>query len=118
MNDKGAAMDDRMLTLKKIRIEPFVLTRLLIRIGAPVPAGVMEKACASAQPDDVAMNPAERVGRILSVAQKKNIQVAQLRWDRFDRRHLPALVLHEEAWQYAEHGDEGFITLTVAAVEY
>lgn len=114
MNDKGAAMDDRMFTLKKIRIEPFALARLLTRIGAPVPVGVMEKACASAQTDDVAMSPAERVGRILAVVQKKNIQVAQLRWDRFDRRHLPALVLHEEAWQYAEHGDEGCIILTGA----
>jgi len=114
MNGKGDSMDDGKLKLRKTRIEPGVLARLLARIGAPVPVGAMEQACSSGQPEDVAMSPSERVGRILAAAQKKNIQVAQLRWDRFDRRHLPALVLHEDAWQYAEHGEEGCISLTGA----
>lgn len=112
MNDKGDAMDDRVHTHKMVRIEPPVLARLLTGIGAPVPAGVMEQACSSNQPEGLDLNPAERVGRILAGVQRRNIQVAQLRWDRFDRRHLPALVLYEGAWQYAEHGDEGAIILT------
>ena len=114
MNGKGDSMEDGMLKLRKTRIEPVVLARLLTRIGAPIPAGAMEQACSSGQPEDTAMKPSERVARILAVAQKKNIQVAQLRWDRFDRRHLPALVLHEEAWQYAEQGEES-ISLTDSA---
>jgi len=114
MNGKGDSMDNGMLKLRQTRIEPGVLVRLLAKIGAPVPAGAMEQACSSGQPEDAAMSPAERVGKILAAAQKKNIQVAQLRWDRFDRRHLPALVLHEDAWRYAEHGEEGCISLTGA----
>jgi ATP-binding cassette subfamily C protein LapB len=114
VNDKGEAMKESIIELKKIRIEPFVLARLLSKIGTPVHAGVMEQACSSGQSDDNAMNPSERVGKILALVQKKNIQVAQLRWDRFDRRHLPALVLYQDAWQYTDHGDNGCITLTSA----
>lgn len=109
-------MEDRVTTIKKTRIESAVLARLLFKIGAPTPAGVLELACSSAQPDDDAvMNPVERIGKVLAAAQKKNIQVAQLNWNRFDRRHLPALLLHDGSWQYADHGDEGCISLTDAA---
>jgi ATP-binding cassette subfamily C protein LapB len=107
-------MDDQSVEFKKVRIEPSVLARLLAKIGTPVHAGVMEEACLTGQPGDVAMIPVERVGKILAIAQKKNLQVAQLRWDRFDRRHLPVLVLYESAWHYVEHGDEGCILLTDA----
>ena len=107
-------MEEPIVMLKKTRIEPSALARLLAKIGVPLPLGVLEQACLTAQPEDAAMNPADRVGKILAAAQKKNVQVAQLRWDRFDRRHLPALVLHEGAWQYADHGYEGWIALAGA----
>ena len=107
-------MEDQVIQFKKIRIEPAVLARLLTKIGVPVHPGVMEQACLVGQPDDAVLNPSERAGKILAAAQKKNIQVAQLRWDRFDRRHLPALVLHENAWQYADHGEESCISMTDA----
>ena len=107
-------MEEHTIVFKNIRIEPAVLGRLLTKVGVPLHAGVIEQACATAQPDGAEMSPSERLGKILGAAQKKDIQVAQLRWDRFDRRHLPALVLHESAWQYADHGDEGSIALTNA----
>jgi len=112
MSSNSESPGEQLENLRKIRIEPLVLSRLLAKIGTPVNAGLIEQACLTGQPDDAAMNPADRLGKILAVAQKKNIQVAQLRWDRFDRRHLPALVLYTAAWHSVEHGDEGDVLIT------
>lgn len=83
-----------------------VLRRLLAKCGVTVSSGVLEQACNTAQTGQGELKPAERVSRILLAAQQKNIKVAQLRWERFDQRHLPVLVLINGCWQLAEHGDE------------
>ncbi|HZV81522.1 MAG TPA: ATP-binding cassette domain-containing protein [Geobacteraceae bacterium] len=93
-------------------IEPQLLGKLLTRSGVPVAGGALADACKAAQPDGTELKPADRLSRILAAVQKKGIQVAQLRWDRLDRRHLPVLVWHEGGWQVADHGDDGQILLT------
>lgn len=89
-----------------------VLGRLLLKRGLAMPPGELEQACAATQQEGVEQKPAERVSRILLAAGLKNIKVAQLRWERFDHRHLPALLLHNGCWQLAEHGDAGLLLLT------
>lgn len=105
-------MIEGVTELKKIVIAPAVIGALLAKIGIAVHSGEIEQACSSAQPDDTAMDPSERASRIMSAVKKKNVQIAQLRWDRFDRRHLPALVLFEGAWLLVDHGTEGMLLLT------
>jgi ATP-binding cassette subfamily C protein LapB len=100
--------------LKGIRISPLVLGRLLVKLGMPLQPGLLEEACRTGQPDDAEMMPGDRVSRILQILQKKNVQVAQLRWDRLDRRHLPVLALHDGQWCCADHGDDGDIVLVGA----
>lgn len=93
-------------------IAPQVLGALLARSGVSVSPGLLEKVCISAQPEAVEMRPSDRLSVILGGLQKKNIQVAQLGWDRLDRRHLPVLMFFDGQWQLAEHGEEGQILLT------
>lgn len=91
-----------------------VLGRLLLKSGIAVAPGELDQACAATQQKGAAQKPAERVSRILLTAGLKNVKVAQLRWERFDHRHLPALLLHNGCWQLAEHGDGGILLLTAA----
>jgi ATP-binding cassette subfamily C protein LapB len=91
-----------------------VLGRLLTRIGLRLAPGELEQACLSAQPEGAEVKPAERVSRVLLAARQKNVKVAQLRWERLDRRHLPVLVLHDGSWQMAEQGEGDSVQLTHA----
>ncbi|AAR33611.1 ATP-binding cassette domain-containing protein [Geobacter sulfurreducens] len=95
-------------------IEAPVLARLLLKIGLPVASGELEQACLTSQPEGVDVKPAERISRILLAVKQKNVKVAQLRWERLDRRHLPVLVLCNGRWQLAEQGEGETITLTAA----
>lgn len=92
-------------------IMPDVLGRLLTMLGAPVPSGALVQACANVQPDGLQLSPVERLSRVLAAVQKKGVHVAQLRWDRLDRRHLPVLVWHEGVWRIASHGSDGTVSL-------
>lgn len=111
MNSNPQIVDIDATSFKRIAIAPPVLGRLLVKLGMPVPPGLLEEFCRTVQPDNLEMMPGDRVSRILQALQKKNVQVAQLRWDRLDRRHLPVLVFHEGQWCCADHGDDGEIIL-------
>jgi len=95
-------------------IEAAVLGRLLQKIGLPVAPGELEQACQATQTADREVKPAERISRILLAVRQKNVKVAQLRWERLDRRHLPVLVLCRGLWQLAEQGEGETITLSAA----
>lgn len=99
---------------RAIFIEAPVLGRLLLKIALPVALGELEQACLTSQPEGVEMKPAERISRILLAVGQKNVKVAQLRWDRLDRRHLPVLVLCDREWQLAEQDEADTILLTAA----
>jgi ATP-binding cassette subfamily C protein LapB len=111
MNSRQTTVNLDQPSYKGVHISPLVLGRLLTKLEMPMHPGLVEKACSTAQPDDVEMMPGDRVSRVLQILQKKNVQVAQLRWDRFDRRHLPVLVLHGGQWCFADHGDDGDILI-------
>lgn len=93
-------------------IDPLVLGKLLMKAGVPVASGALADACTAAQPEGTELKPADRLSRILAAVRKRGVQVAQLRWDRLDRRHLPVLVWHEGVWQFADHGDDANILLS------
>jgi ATP-binding cassette subfamily C protein LapB len=104
---------EEMDALQTTPISPQILGKLLIKIGVAVAPGALEQACETAQPEGSALSPSERLLHILAGAEKKNFPVAQLRWDRLDRRQLPALIFFADQWQMVEHGDEeGTIILT------
>lgn len=94
-------------------VEPPVLAKLLKKAGVAIAPAKLADACRVCQPDDgVQVRPSDRLTRILMQLQLKKLQVAQLRWDRLDRRHLPVLVWHDHAWRMVEHGEEDTLLLT------
>ena len=95
-------------------IEAAVLGRLLQKIGLPVAPGELEQACQATQSAGRDVKPAERISRILLAVRQKKVKVAQLRWERLDRRHLPVLVLCNGCWQMAEQGEGETIALSTA----
>ncbi|MBE0504172.1 MAG: ATP-binding cassette domain-containing protein [Desulfuromonadales bacterium] len=112
MKEHQTTVNSESTAFRTIPIAPLVLGRLLGKLGMPQPPGLLEETCLRAQPDNVELMPGDRISRILQALQKKSVQVAQLRWDRLDRRHLPVLVLYGGQWCCAEHGDGGDIILT------
>ncbi len=93
-------------------IHPRVLKKLLIKNGVSVPGGALAKSCGTFQPEGAVLKPAERLMGILAGVQKRHLQVCQLRWDRLDRRYLPALVFHQNQWVYVEPDKEDRVCLT------
>ena len=109
----GMINNEALAALLTTPIVPEVLGSLLKKVGVAIVSGKLADACRAAQPDDgVQVRPADRLTRILGQLQQKKLQVAQLRWDRLDRRHLPVLVWYDSAWRMAEHGEEDSILLT------
>lgn len=102
-------MADRILTTP---ITPAVLGLFLKKAGMAIVPGKLEDACRVVQAEAGPLRPSERLLHIFSHLQQKKLQVAQLRWDRLDRRHLPVLVWHEHRWQIAEHADKDSVQLT------
>ena len=97
--------------VRSTAIRPDVLGKLLLMLGMPIPAGALANACATAQPEGEESTPVERLSRILAAANRKGVQVAQLRWSRLDRRHLPVLVWHEGEWKIASPSSDGAVSL-------
>ncbi|MBV5330806.1 MAG: ATP-binding cassette domain-containing protein [Chlorobium sp.] len=109
----GMINNEALAALLTAPIVPGVLGSLLKKVGIAIVSGKLTDACRVAQPDDgVQVRPADRLTRILGQLQQKKLQVAQLRWDRLDRRHLPVLVWFDSAWRMAEHAEEDSILLT------
>lgn len=88
-------------------IQARTLKQLFEVLKVPVQAGALDHACQSTQQNSADSAPVERVNRILAALQLRGIQVAQMRWDRLDRRRLPALVFFEHAWRMVELVDAG-----------
>lgn len=114
IGETAAMNNDVLAAIQTTPISPAVLGRLLKKAGVAVAPGKLEEACRVVQTDGTRLRPAERLARIFGQVQQKKLQVAQLRWDRLDRRHLPVLVWHDGCWQLAEHGEEGEVLLTAA----
>lgn len=92
--------------------EPGVLKQLLERLGVAVPAGAVEQACGRAPESAPGASAADHLRSVLAPLQLKELRMAQLRWGRFDRRRLPALVCWEDQWQLIERADTGLLRLT------
>lgn len=100
-----------------IMITPFapdVLGMLLKHAGIAITSGRLEEICRTAQPDNAPLLPTERFNRILSQLELKKLHIAQLYWERLDRRHLPVLVWYDNIWHVAERGEDSEIKLTAA----
>lgn len=95
-------------------LDAALLGRFLVALGIAVAPGALAEACRTTQESSNDLRPADRLSRILQAVKKRQLQVAQLRWDRLDHRHLPVLVFYDEEWLLAGHGDAGEIALTDA----
>ncbi len=104
--------EDQVNPVLSTPIHHMVLEKLLKKHGVTVPAGALAKACEISQPQGVAIRPAERLMGILADVDKRHLQVCQLRWDRLDRRYLPALVFRQGQWEYVEPDTGDTVCLT------
>ena len=98
------------------------LLALLDKLHAPVNKAALTQAYARAQAvPPLTDRPQDYVRGLLSDAGMKDIRLALFPWRRFDPRHLPALMWHEQTWWLAErHNEEGradTLTLTREGVE-
>lgn len=93
-------------------ITPLVLGKLMKKNGIRVSTSALAKACDISQPKETQMRPAERLMGILNVLDQRQLKVCQLRWDRMDRRQLPALVFHNDHWVYVEPDRDEKVSLT------
>lgn len=91
-------------------LTPNVLGKLLTKLEIPAPIGALEEACQKTKTE--ATGPIDQLSRILMAVDRRNARGAMLRWERFDYRHLPVLVWHEQAWHLAETSDDDKIRLT------
>lgn len=98
--------------VREVPLDAALLIRLFLPLGIAVSLGVLQEACLTTQPLGSELRPADRLAKILYAIKKKEIQVAQLRWERLDHRHLPVLVFWQGDWQIAGHGEESTIVLT------
>lgn len=85
------------------------LLALLDKLHAPVNKAALTQAYARAQAvPPLTDRPQDYVRGLLSDAGMKDIRLALFPWRRFDPRHLPALMWHEQTWWLAErHNEEG-----------
>lgn len=116
MNHSAQMIPEAVETILVTPIDPTVLGQWLQKVGIKLSSGKLEEACRIVQTEEtLPYKPADRLIRILSHLQQKNLHVAQLRWDNLDRRHLPVLLWHDGAWHIAEHAErtgEDVIRLT------
>ncbi len=94
-----------------------VLKTLLDKLQVPVEAGALTQACEQAQQDLTDASPIQRIRFIIQALKLTSVQPAQLRWDRFDQRCLPALIFYNAQWQLIEHSDNNQLKLTNEAEE-
>jgi len=95
-----------------------VLKLLLDRLGVSVQAGALNKSCAKADHQLPMANPAQRLTAVIKDLQLKQVQAAQLNWNRFDQRRLPAMVFHQDQWHLVEQSEDGLLLLTQANDEH
>lgn len=95
-----------------VPITPLVLGRLMEKNGISVSHGALAKSCDVFQPKGARIRPVERLTGILNGLEHRQLRACQLRWDRMDRRQLPALVFHNGQWAYVEPATEDKVSLT------
>lgn len=116
----GDFVENQQKMLEKARnavMSPQVLANVFSKLQVKYKKGHFHKTVQQAQADLESCAPVERVNRILAQGQFNNIKVAQLLWQRFDLRQLPALVWFEDQWQMAERHSHDQIQLTNASNE-
>lgn len=84
---------------------------LFERLDYSVPRPGLERACALEAERQPPVPPQEQLRRILAALQRSDVSGAMLRWDRFDLRRLPALVLMPEGWHVATREGDGPVKL-------
>lgn len=87
-----------------------ILSKLFKELDIPAPLGALEQACLKTKTE--ATGPVDQLGRIFQAANRRNARAALVRWDRFDHRHLPAMLWYQDAWWLVEHGETGMIQLS------
>jgi len=103
--------------MQEAGFSPKVLKAFLDRLGVAVPAGALEQACSGPASPTHGDSPSDRLRSLLRRLKIDRVRVAQLRWGRFDRRRLPALVFVEDRWQLAERVKGSTLRLTAPAGE-
>ncbi len=88
-----------------------LLKMLFDRLDIPVQTGELNHACKTVQNNSTEEPPAQRIGLILQ-AMRIEVQVSQLRWNRFDQRRLPVLLFLDGQWLLIEGGAKGQLTST------
>ena len=91
-----------------------VLKLLLDRLDVSVQTGALNQACLKVQQAMATATAAQQLAVVIKELQLKRVQVAQLSWNRFDQRRLPAMVLHQDQWHLVEQAAEGLLLLTEA----
>lgn len=93
--------------INEIPFAPDVLGALFARLGIAVAPGALAHACAAGQAGEAVLPPVERLGHIMQALQQRSVKAALMSWARFDRRSLPALIFHRDAWWVIAHDDDG-----------
>ena len=108
-------MPDRDMPTENAGFAPSVLQRFLETQDLAVEPGALEHACTrQAEPGD-ATTAGSRLREVLRSIQLDGVRLAQLRWSRFDRRHLPALVLLEGEWRLVERVEGSRLRISSAS---
>lgn len=89
-----------------------LLKKLLDRLNIPAATGALEATCRKSHKTYPGASPVQQVSFIFNTLQIKGVQAAQLLWDRFDQRRLPALVFNGRKWQLVERGQNRTFVLT------
>jgi ATP-binding cassette subfamily C protein LapB len=88
------------------------IKQLLEKLKIPVQPGQLQTTLQAVQQEMPNVQPVEQLRQLLKRLQIRGVQCAQLRWNRFDQRQLPALVQFEGQWQLVERDQDGCLLLT------
>ena len=92
-----------------------LLASLLQRLKQPVAAGALKQAYKQIIDEQNQQSLGQTLSEVFRTMQLKGVQVAQLRWIRFDQRRLPALIWHQQNWYLIEHSAADGFVLTTAS---
>ncbi|MEN8140807.1 MAG: ATP-binding cassette domain-containing protein [Thermodesulfobacteriota bacterium] len=102
MSKGEATAAPETLRLNAAPLPASLLKELFARLRLPVSPGALNRACVQAQPEGAAQPPLQRLAAILKLLQLRGVRPALLRFARFDRRRLPALLFHQGEWHLLE----------------
>jgi ATP-binding cassette subfamily C protein LapB len=83
-----------------------LLKTLCDRLQLPVETGALNQACATEPEEMTSRSLLDRTGWLLKTLRLEGVQAAQLRWQRFDLRRLPALLANEGQWYLVEPAED------------